>query len=122
MGTQTQTVEKTHKLPSHPTPILETLKNLAEQRFTMRRQDDIFFDRVKEVGNVFADTSHPVTYGVHSLMGLFANRAGRRTTKMVEHLGRDVHRPVMILMAAQRTTLPACARSRRSTPTLQWKR
>ena len=82
--------------------ILETLESLAEQRFTMRQQDDIFFDRVKEVGAVFADTSHPLTYGVHSLMGLFANRAGRRTTNMVEQLGSDVHRPVTIMMAARR--------------------
>jgi signal transduction histidine kinase len=83
--------------------ILEALEDLAEQRFAMRQQYDIFFDRVNEVGAVFADTSHPVTYGVHSLMGLFANRAGRRTTKMVEHLGSDVHRPLTILMAARRT-------------------
>jgi signal transduction histidine kinase len=81
--------------------ILETLKSLAEQRFTMREQDDIFFDRVNEVGAVFADTSHPLTYGVHSLMGLFANRAGRRTTNMVEHLGSEVHQPATILMAAR---------------------
>jgi signal transduction histidine kinase len=83
--------------------ILEALESLAEQRFTMRRQHDIFFDRVNEVGADFADTSHPVTYGVHSLMGLFANRAGRRTTKMVERLGSDVHRPVAIMMAARYT-------------------
>jgi signal transduction histidine kinase len=82
--------------------ILEALEGLAEQRFTMQQRHDIFFDRVNEVGADFADTSHPVTYGVHSLMGLFANRAGRRTTKMVERLGRDVHRPVMIMMAARR--------------------
>ena len=83
--------------------ILEALEGLAEQRFTMRRRHDIFFDRVNEVGADFADTSHPVTYGVHSLMGLFANRAGRRTTEMVERLGKDVHRPVTIMMAARRT-------------------
>jgi signal transduction histidine kinase len=83
--------------------ILEALESLAEQRFTMRRQHDIFFDRVNEVGADFADTSHPVTYGVHSLMGLFANRAGRRTTNMVERLGSDVHRPVTIMMAARHT-------------------
>ncbi len=83
--------------------ILEALEGLAEQRFTMRRRHDIFFDRVKEVGADFADTSHPVTYGVHSLMGLFANRAGRRTTKMVERLGSDIYRPVTIMMAGRRT-------------------
>ncbi len=97
--------------------ILETLEILAEQRFTMRQQDDLFFDRVKEVGAVFADTSHPVTYGVHSLMGLFANRAGRRTTNMVEHLGSDVHRPVTIMLVARHaiasiksSVLPAAGR------------
>ncbi len=37
--------------------ILETLEGLAEQRFTMRRRHDIFFDRVNEVGADFADTS-----------------------------------------------------------------
>ena len=83
--------------------VLETLERLAEQRFTMRQQDELFFDKVQEVGAVFADTSHPVTYGVHSLMGLFANRAGRRTTNMVERLGSDVHRPVTILLAARHT-------------------
>jgi signal transduction histidine kinase len=83
--------------------ILETLEGLAKQRFTMRRRHDIFFDRVNEVGADFADMSHPVTYGVHSLMGLFANRAGRRTTNMVEHLGQDVNRPVTIMIAARHT-------------------
>ena len=83
--------------------ILEALEDLAKQRFTMRQRHDIFFDRVNEVGADFADTSHPVTYGVHSLMGLFANRAGRRTTKMVERLGSDVHWPMTIMIAARRS-------------------
>ncbi|MGD8658879.1 MAG: ATP-binding protein [Desulfobacterales bacterium] len=83
--------------------ILEALEGLAEQRFIMQQRHDVFVERVNEVGANFADTSHPVTYGVHSLMGLFANRAGRRTTKRVEHLGSDVHRPVTIIMAARRT-------------------
>jgi signal transduction histidine kinase len=34
-------------------------------------------------------------------MGLFANRAGRRTTKMIEQLGSDSTRPVTIMMAAR---------------------
>ena len=96
--------------------ILTALEGLAEQRFTMRRRHDIFFDRINEVGADFADTSHPVTYGIHSLMGLFANRAGRRATTMVEQLGKDVRRPVAIMIAARRTiasikasTLPAAA-------------
>jgi signal transduction histidine kinase len=83
--------------------ILAALEGLAEQRFAMRRRHEMFFDRVNQVGADFADTSHPVTYGVQSLMGLFANRAGRRTTNMVEQLGKEVHRPVTIMMAAQRT-------------------
>jgi signal transduction histidine kinase len=82
--------------------VLETLKRLAEQRFTMRQQDELFYDRVKELGAVFADTFHPVTYGVHSLMSLFANRAGRRTTNMVEQLGNDAYQPMSIMLAALR--------------------
>jgi signal transduction histidine kinase len=81
--------------------ILVALEGLAERRFTLRRRHDTFLDKVSKVGADFTDTSHPVTYGVHSLMGLFANQAGRRTTKMIERLGQKAHRRVMSLMAAR---------------------
>jgi hypothetical protein len=81
--------------------ILTALQDLAEQRFMLRHRHDTFVDKVNKVGADFTDTSHPVTYGVHSLMGLFANRAGRRTTNTIERLGKDVHRRVTVLMAAR---------------------
>jgi signal transduction histidine kinase len=81
--------------------ILVVLQGLAEQRFALRRQHETFFDKVTKVGADFTDTSHPVTYGVHSLMGLFANRAGRRTTKMIERLGKKAPRRLTSMMAAR---------------------
>ncbi len=81
--------------------ILVALEGLAKQRFALRRQHDTFLDKVNKVGADFTDTSHPVTYGVHSLMGLFANRAGRRATNMIERLGEEAHRRMMSMMAAR---------------------
>jgi phosphoglycerate-specific signal transduction histidine kinase len=69
--------------------ILENLKILAEHRFQMRERQVAFLDRMDEVRADFSDTVYPVTYGVQSLMSLFANRAGRRATKSIGHLGND---------------------------------
>lgn len=80
---------------------LVALEGLAKQRFVLRQQHDTFLAKVNKVGADFTDTSHPVTYGVHSLMGLFANRAGRRTTTMIERLGTKAHRRVMSMMATR---------------------
>jgi signal transduction histidine kinase len=81
--------------------ILIALEGLAKQRFILRQQHGIFLDKVNKVGADFTDTSHPVTYGVHSLMGLFANHAGRRMTALIERLGEQAHQRLMRMMAAR---------------------
>ena len=68
--------------------ILGDLDQLAKSRIELRLSRQEFLDRLQDIRASFADTSVPISYGVSSLMSLFANRAGRRSTRMIEELSR----------------------------------
>jgi signal transduction histidine kinase/ActR/RegA family two-component response regulator len=68
--------------------ILANLDQLAKSRIELRLSRQEFIDRLQSIRADFADTSFPISYGVSSLMSLFANRAGRRSTRMIEELSQ----------------------------------
>jgi signal transduction histidine kinase/CheY-like chemotaxis protein len=66
--------------------ILANLDKLSTTRNELRIARQEFIVKLQVIRTDFADTAFPISYGVSSLMNLFANRAGRRSTRMIQEL------------------------------------
>lgn len=69
--------------------ILANLEQLSASRIALKTSRQEFILKLQAIHANFADVAFPVSYGVSSLMNLFANRAGRRSTRMIEQLSQQ---------------------------------